>query len=80
MRNWYAYISGDPFRPESYYLMTVQPQHTLGKTIAAIYAKGTGKYPDDFSASMKTHIANSLGTGINQVQANDAAAPRTLCK
>lgn len=63
MYNWYAYIYGSPLLPESYYLMSVKPEYIYGTSIVAIYAKGTGVHPDNFSPKFKTQIANAIGTG-----------------
>lgn len=65
-RKWYAYIGGNPLIPESYQLATLTPLCRNGRSLAAVYARGYEEQPEEFSTSMKTHIANALITCSSQ--------------
>jgi len=70
-KSWYAYIHGHPFDTSSYFKTNQQPEFGIGKTIAAIYARGTETHPEEFSFKLKTLIADALTTGVSQPHPSD---------
>lgn len=65
-KSWYAYIHGHPFDTSSYFKTNVQPEFGIGKTIAAIYARGNDTHPEELSIKLKMLIADALTSGISQ--------------
>ena len=68
-RSWYLFVgTDDPTNVEEYYKIYNGKHNCLcGHKICAIYATGTGKYPENpLSANMQLYIKNALKTQLIQ--------------
>lgn len=66
MKKWFAYVWGNPMLVTSYFETSVKPEFSVGKNVAAIYARGDGDRPDELSMKFKKHISDALASGVSQ--------------
>lgn len=65
-KSFYAYVCGHPFDTSSYFKTNIQPEASIGKSIAAIYSRGDDAHPQEFNFKLKKLIADALSSGVSQ--------------